>query len=236
MKKILLMAAFAFFGLSNAQVKYGVKAGYNLSNLAVNTPASSVKILLGNKAGFHAGGFVEYGLNEKFALQGEVLYANLGGKLKADASKIPSYADVEMTDVFGDAGVANAKKASATININQISVPISAKYSFDNKVSVLGGFSVNFLTGVSTKAEIEGKDVKASFQNEMLGNTNIDSEIKKQISSTNFGLHIGAEYSISQNVFVDARYNFGLSALNKNFTDLATLKQRYFQLGVGYKF
>ena len=230
------MAAFAFFGMTNAQVKYGVKAGYNLSNLAASSPASSAQILLGNKSGFNAGAFVEYNFNEKFALQGEVLYNNLGGKAKADASKIPSYAEFNLADVFDDAEIASTKKASATININQISVPLSAKYTFDNKVSLLGGFSVNFLTGVSTKAEIDGKDVKSSFQNEVLGNTNIDSELKKQISSTNFGLHIGAEYSISENVFVDARYNFGVSSLNKNFTDLATLKQRYFQFGVGYKF
>ncbi|MDY3516188.1 porin family protein [Riemerella anatipestifer] len=207
----------------NAQVKYGLKAGYNLSNVSLGTPATSVKVLLGNKSGFNAGGFVEYGFGKNLSLQGEVLYSNVGAKLTADVNKIKSAEDLL------DAGFSglNVKKASATISMHQVSVPVSLKYSFD-KFSILGGFSVNFNAGVSTKIEADGTDIKKEMEAE--------NEINLDNTSANFGLHLGAEYMFTKNMFVDARYNCGVSSLNKNYTDFAKLRQRYFQIGLGYKF
>lgn len=233
MKKTLLVGALALFGAMNAQVKYGAKAGYNLSNLAVSTPASSVQVLLGNKSGYHIGGFVEYGLKNNFAIKGEVLYNNLGAAVSVDKSKLSSLASLE--DVAGVTAeeLGDFNKAQAKVAINQVSIPVSAKYSFD-KFSVVGGFDVNFLVGVKTTASVNGTNVKSNIESN--AGENVDKEIKKQLSSTNFGLHIGAEYDFTENFFADARYNFGISSLNKNFTDFVNLKQRYFQVGVGYKF
>ncbi|MDY3529382.1 porin family protein [Riemerella anatipestifer] len=234
MKKVLLAGAIALFGGLNAQVKYGLKAGYNLSNVSLSTPATSVKILLGNKSGFNAGGFVEYGFGKNLSLQGEVLYSNVGAKLTVDVNKIKTAQVGELLDAdFSSADIAKVKKASATISMNQIVVPVSLKYSFD-KFSVLGGVSVNFNAGVSTKIEVDGKDVKKTV--EANGEINLDNTIKSELASTNFGLHLGAEYMFNKNIFVDARYNCGVSSLNKNYTDFAKLRQRYFQIGLGYKF
>ncbi|MDY3401688.1 porin family protein [Riemerella anatipestifer] len=229
MKKNLLASAIALFGGLNAQVKYGLKAGYNLSNVSLGTPATSVKVLLGNKSGFNAGGFVEYGFGKNLSLQGEVLYSNVGAKLTADVNKIKSAKDLL------DAGFSglNVKKASATISMHQVSVPVSLKYSFD-KFSILGGFSVNFNAGVSTKIEADGTDVKKSIEAD--SEIKLDDTIKSELASANFGLHLGAEYMFTKNMFVDARYNCGVSSLNKNYTDFAKLRQRYFQIGLGYKF
>lgn len=233
MRKFLLVGALALFGAINAQVKYGVKAGYNISNLSVSSPVSSVQVLLGNKSGYHIGGFVEYGLQNNFAIKGEVLYNNLGATAEVDKSKLSSLVDLENNFGITKEDLDGFDKGEARIAFNQISIPISAKYSFD-KFSVLGGFDVNFLVGVKTKATVNGRDVKSEIESDT--GVNIDSEVKKQLSSTNFGLHIGGEYTFTDNFFVDARYNFGISSLNKNFTDFVKLKQRYFQVGVGYKF
>ncbi|MBT0549624.1 porin family protein [Riemerella anatipestifer] len=229
MKKILLAGAIALFGGLNAQVKYGLKAGYNLSNVSLSTPATSVKILLGNKSGFNAGGFVEYGFGNNLSLQGEVLYSNVGAKLTADVNKIKSAEGL----LDADFSELETKKASATISMHQVSVPVSLKYSFD-KFSILGGFSVNFNAGVSTKIEADGTDIKKEMEAE--NEINLDNTIKSELASANFGLHLGAEYMFTKNMFVDARYNCGVSSLNKNYTDFAKLRQRYFQIGLGYKF
>ncbi|MRM82418.1 porin family protein [Riemerella anatipestifer] len=234
MKKVLLAGAIALFGGLNAQVKYGLKAGYNLSNVSLSTPATSVKILLGNKSGFNAGGFVEYGFGKNLSLQGEVLYSNVGAKLTVDINKIKTAQVGELLDAdFSSADIAKVKKASATISMNQIAVPVSLKYSFD-KFSVLGGFSVNFNAGVSTKIEADGADVKKTIEAD--SEIKLDDTIKSELAATNFGLHLGAEYMFTKNVFIDARYNCGVSSLNKNYTDFAKLRQRYFQIGLGYKF
>lgn len=225
MKKIFLVGALALFSGMNAQVKYGVKAGYNLSNISAKSTASSVRFLLGNKSGFNVGGFVEYGLGNNLSLQGEVLYSNVGAKLTVDTDKL----NEEQLRNLPEIGELDFKKANATLSLSQISVPVSLKYTFD-KFSVLGGCTINFKAGAKTKLELDGKSVDTNED------VDIDETIKSQLSSANFGLHLGGEYMFNDNVFVDARYNFGASSLNKNFTDYVNLKQRYFQMSIGYKF
>ena len=76
MKKILLTAA-AVFALSyaNAQdVKFGAKAGLNLSNFTGDVENTSTKV------GFQVGGFAEIKISEKFAVQPELLYSLQGTK------------------------------------------------------------------------------------------------------------------------------------------------------------
>lgn len=231
MKKLFVASALALFGAVHAQVNYGVKAGYNLSNVAVSSPVSSAKVLLGNKSGYSVGGFVEYGIGSGFSLQGEVLYSNLGAKATVDSNKLPSTAENYGIDFNMPEGV---KKAEINFSVNQITVPLSAKYTFNDKFGVLGGVGINFVTGRKLSLKADGNDVTKFF--EQNGNIVLNDELKKQISSTNFTLHVGADYRITQNVFVDVRYNFGISSLNQNFTDFVSAKQRYFQFGVGYKF
>ncbi|MFU2118515.1 porin family protein, partial [Ornithobacterium rhinotracheale] len=235
MKKILLLGAMALFGFANAQVNYGFKAGYNLSNLSVQSPISSAKLLLGNKSGFNVGAFVEYGLGNNLSLQGELAYSNVGGRLKYDnnlnAAESAQLAETLEIDLESFSQVKDAK---AVVSLGQISVPVSLKYQLNEKVALLGGFSVNFKAGLKTKLEASGKDIKTDLEKQ--AKVNFDEVAKKELASTNFGLHLGGEYNINNNIFVDARYNFGLSSLNKNYTDFAKLRQRYLQIGLGYKF
>lgn len=229
MKKFLLIGAMSIFGMTSAQFKYGVKAGYNLSNISVSSPAISAQALLGNRSGFYVGGVAEYGFGNNLSIQGEVLYNNLGARVNADFSKIPN----TYNNLLVDFDLNGANKGKGNITLHEISVPFSLKYSFD-KFSVLGGFNLNFITGIKTKAEVDGVDVKAIFEREE--GINIDSFAKNYLATVDFGLHVGAEYTFSNRIFIDGKYNFGLSSLNKNFNDLVTAKQRFFQLGVGYKF
>ena len=54
--------------------------------------------------------------------------------------------------------------------------------------------------------------------------------------------NVGAAYAITENIFVDARYNLGLSSIAKDFTDefgdsnSANIKNNVIQFSVGYKF
>lgn len=78
-KRIVLtsLAVFAF-GVMNAQnVKFGVKAGINVSTLNGEKNVSP-------KLGLAIGGFAELKLSEKFSLQPEVQYSSVGAE--SDAS------------------------------------------------------------------------------------------------------------------------------------------------------
>lgn len=76
MKKIILSVAtiFAFGVVSAQEVKFGAKAGLNLSNLTGDAENVSMKV------GFQVGGFAEIKLSEKFALQPELMFSSLGAK------------------------------------------------------------------------------------------------------------------------------------------------------------
>ncbi|GIZ15865.1 porin family protein [Capnocytophaga catalasegens] len=238
MKKILFLMVATCFGVANAQVKYGIKAGYNASNIVVTTPLTSAKIVLGTKSGFHAGGFVEYNVANNLFLQGEVLYNSLGTRIKYDINEIPKNFNGE--PIFElDSNASALTKGKVTLNIHNITIPISLKYTFD-RFSIFGGFGVNFVAGVKLKGEgtLGGKEI--DLVDEFKKNTDmieidLDSEIKKQLT-TNFSAHLGAEYMFTDNIFMDVRYNFGISSINKNYTDFARVRQRYFQVGVGYRF
>ena len=96
-----------------------------------------------------------------------------------------------------------------------LSVPILAKYVFGTS-----GFSLAAgpQLGLLLSAKIEGTDVK--------------SELK----STDFSGVFGAGYELKNGVSFAARYQLGLSNIDKNTSSSSTSKNTAFQLTVGYTF
>ncbi|MDR2064327.1 MAG: PorT family protein [Prevotellaceae bacterium] len=77
MKKILLITLVALLGTAtaNAQIKFGAKAGVNLSTI---TDASDTEL----KFGFHVGGFAEFTITDVIGIQPEILYSTQGANDK----------------------------------------------------------------------------------------------------------------------------------------------------------
>ncbi|KYH05083.1 MULTISPECIES: porin family protein [Chryseobacterium] len=219
MKKILLASAIALFTGLNAQTTFGVKAGYALSKLNSNEndfEMGGIEGGLKSKSGFYIGGLVEHKFNNKFAIQGEVEYANLGGK-----------AEVSMP------GITVTEK----MNLNRIVIPVSARYYATPELGIYAGPYVSFKTSNKVKFEMSGPNagmVDPSGIRE--GERYVERYLNDTLKSTDFGLFLGADYAIYKGLFVDARYSFGLTNMIKNPVDGETLKMNFFQLGVGYKF
>lgn len=80
MKKIILSLAIlaGFAGAANAQtgVKYGIKGGFNGSTFS-GTDSQGSKY----KAGFAAGVFANFGINDQFSIQPEVLFSQKGARV-----------------------------------------------------------------------------------------------------------------------------------------------------------
>lgn len=100
MKKILLTAAAVFaISFANAQdVKFGAKAGLNLSSLA-NAEGAKTQV------GFHLGGYATISVSDKFAVQPELLYSAQGakfegGSLNLSYINIPVMAKFNVADKF----------------------------------------------------------------------------------------------------------------------------------------
>jgi len=238
MNRIITTIAVAFATLTavNAQeFKVGAKAGLNLSTLSIptysyverdrnflNTESADTKL----KAGFHFGGFVEYGFNEKLWVEAGVDYSFQGTKIKSI-----EYKKIDLTSGHIETG---KTELDVSINTQQLNVPLWVKYD-------IAGFrpKVGVNLGYLTKIEVKGEGDNQKEETQSL-------PPKKRFD---FGLGLGAEYNLPFGLFFDATFNLGLTNLsNESKTELdnqgrvssfrpsAEFKNRVIQIGVGYKF
>lgn len=244
-KTILILAGVLSFSVSNAQkIDFGVKGGLNLSS---TNPGSGMQL------GIHLGGFAEYKFNDKFAIQPELLYSKEGGKNE--------YSDVFFltTDVYN---------YSQKISLSNITLPIIFKYYVSDKFSIEAGPQINFLIGSNVEfnlvdvgsgdvytSETTLKDTKTLITyRDNSGNIDlflVNHDFKQ--SQINASFNIGGSYNLSDKMFIQARYNLGLTNFSKNSNLLAgteisstspldisrfgeTQKASNIQVSFGYKF
>lgn len=161
-----------------------------------------------SKTGFNVGVLAEIFINEKFSVQPELLYSSQGAK--------NSYFD-------GIPVLGTSFKVDQTIKLDYINIPIMAKYYVWQGLSVQAGPQIGFL-------------VKSEVESELRGNKKT-VDIKDSMNTVDFSLNIGAGYDLPMGVFVDARYNFGISNVDKKVDGYQEkMKNGVFQLSVGYKF
>jgi opacity protein-like surface antigen len=131
MKKIILTAvAVMAFSLSNAQgMRFGLKAGLNMASL--NGDIENVK----SKIGFNGGGFAEFKVTEKFAVQPELLFSLQG---------------------------ADAEEGDGSINLNYINIPVMAKYYVIEGLSLQAGPQIGFLMTAEASGGGQDVDIKDS--------------------------------------------------------------------------
>lgn len=111
-------------------------------------------------------------------------------------------------------------KLESTLKLDYINIPIMAKYYIIDGLSVQAGPQIGFLVKAETKDKFQGESET----------TNVKSETQK----VDFGLNFGAGYELPMGLFFDARYNLGLTKINKEGDN--SLKNGVFQISVGYKF
>nr|WP_315032329.1 porin family protein [uncultured Chryseobacterium sp.] len=217
MKRLLLIAAVAVMGANvNAQeVRFGAKAGYSYSTLkAKGDGQSETSDPLHT---YYIGGLVEYKLSDKFALQGELLYSPLGGKMK-----------IETADPDDPTTFLNVK---AKQTYHTLLIPISAKYFITEGLSVSAGANVGLI--LSAKQKLSA-DLGLGPLVELEGDK--EDDIKDQVNTLNLAPFVGAEYALENGLFFDARYNLGLSNLAKHAEGGYKLTNSFIQVGVGFKF
>ena len=135
MKKVFVLIAAAIVCMSaSAQVQFGAKVGFDLTNFWGEDAEH------GMKPSYQAGLLMEYKFSPKFAIAPEVVFASQGGKFKA----------VEM-NMFG----LDVSK-TVTFNTNYINVPVMIKYYATPNFSIDFGPQVGF--NVYSKVSVEDED------------------------------------------------------------------------------
>ncbi len=134
-----------------------------------------------NKLGMAIGAYAEFKISDKFSIQPELLYSKQGAK-------------------FG----------SNKLKLNYINVPVLAKFSLINKISIEAGPQVGYLLSKS-----EGTLAKSNYK-------------KLDLSAV-----IGLNYQISKTIGIGARYNLGLKDITKA---PGKHKNKVFQFLLSYRF
>ncbi len=144
MKKFLLpllaVAAFNFGTAQEESIRFGAKAGLNLSNIVGDFDDNN-----DTKIGLNIGAVVEIPVTEKFAIQPELLFSTQGAKAEFD--------DVELSST-GE--IINIKE-EAEANLNYVNIPIMAKYYIAQGFSLQAGPQIGILISAEDK---DGEDFK----------------------------------------------------------------------------
>jgi len=110
-----------------------------------------------------------------------------------------------------------AKIGDTNYNLNYVNVPVLFQYMFDNGFRIQAGPQAGFLITAKSK------------------NDNVTTDNRDDLKPIDFGLSFGASYIFPPTGFgIDARYNLGLSNINKDSDVNST--NRGIQLGLFYIF
>lgn len=235
MKKIFIGLAFAGSLFINAQEKtkssspspitFGVKGGLNLSTVSEHNKYSEYhddenKI----KAGFHAGVFVNIPVAEKFSIQPELLFSQLGAK-------------IEERERYLVADYSYKRDSDYKANFNYLVLPVMVQYNILPQLYVEAGPEFGYLMGGRFKGDDVTTIRKSAGSSTVITKESISEKLDTDLYNRfQFGLGIGAGYYFTQNFGVTARFTAGLTNILKNTEGDYKIRNNAFQVGVAYKF
>jgi hypothetical protein len=151
-------------------------------------------------------------------------FYNINNSIGAKSDYLPGFhvgliGHVHLTDRFGLQPEilfsGQGAKNGNTINLNYVNIPILLQYFFANGFRIQAGPQLGILTSAKS--------------------TVVTGSIKDNYKPIDIGLSVGVSYiHVPSSFGVDLRYNHGLTNINE--TDVKTLTNRGFQLGVFYLF
>ncbi|SIT23062.1 Outer membrane protein beta-barrel domain-containing protein [Chryseobacterium ureilyticum] len=238
MKKLFTGLAFMGVLFLNAQEKkqstspisYGVKGGFNASNLS---RTDMDRYNYGSqyeeqnnddrlKPGFHAGVFVNIPVAQKFSIQPELLFSQLGSK-------------AEERYRYASGGSIYKRNVDFTTNLNYLTLPIMVQYNILPQLYVEAGPEFGLLIGGKLKGDMSVEERSGSQIN-----TYRDSFSNKLVmdfyNRFNFGLGVGAGYYFTPKFGVTARFTAGITNVMKNTDSDYKVRNNALQVGVAYKF
>lgn len=208
--KNLFLAAIAVFtiGAASAQdMKFGAKAGLNLATLSGYEGAKL-------KFGYVVGGFAEFKVSDKFAIQPELLYSVQG-------------ASTSQSESFGSVTVSIESNQA----LSYLNIPVMGKYFVTDAFSLDFGPQVGILLSSVNKADI------TSNTPALVPSTSSEDTKTDKLSTVDFSFNVGAGYDVIENLTVGVRYGLGLTKVNKeSVAGFSDYKNAVTQISVAFKF
>ncbi|MGN6532965.1 MAG: porin family protein [Ginsengibacter sp.] len=118
---------------------------------------------------------------------------------------------------YSDEGAKSKSTSDNKVDLGYINVPVLVQYMFGNGFRLEAGPQVGFLINAKSKE----------------GGTSTD--IKSNMNSAVFSIPVGLGYLTSSGLGFDARYNFGISDINKSSVG-TKVHSNVFQFDIFYQF
>jgi hypothetical protein len=226
MKKIIMMAVAAFMATvsANAQFEKGTWSLQPILGVGASTITNAANLnLSGNKeldkratSAYLIGVEGEYQFADKFSVAAGVNYTSQGCGW----------------DDYND-GINKLKDLRA--DLGYIKIPIVANYYIFKGFAVKAGIQFGVMASSKIKLHQEGK--MNIFGEARDADIDYSVDIKNQFQKFDFSIPIGVSYQFKVPIVIDARYQIGLTKLNKETAPGAkNLKNSVLMLTVGYKF
>lgn len=209
----LMVSVFANAQNEVGQISVAPVVGINLTNV---TKFENTKM----KFGIAAGAVAEYGVTENFGVSLGLIFSQQGCKFKDSGAadydddyylRAEAYDDYDYWYDYEDYDDIDGPSGNK-YNLNYLNIPIMAQYYV-----------------------APGLALKAGVQPGVLVSAKCGSDIKKYTNKFDVSIPVGASYEIA-NFVIDARYNIGLTKIQKKtYSDLKS-NNSVFQFTVGYKF
>lgn len=185
-------------------IRVGPVIGLNLADVRVSNLDEVTDI--DRRTGFLFGGFANFEVSRRFAIQPELLYSQQGAK-------------VPLEDVNG------------VIKLDYIQVPVLAQFRFPTSGNavpfLIAGPAIGFKASCKVKAEVG--TISAEFD------CDDPDEDVIPFKSTDLSGVLGVGVEVS-GLTISARYTHGFSNINDLAGDLEKVRNRVFSVAVGFGF
>ena len=159
------------------------------------------------RLGFLGGGFTVLPVGGPLAVQIEALFSQKGAKLEIEEQNL-----------------------EAALELDYLDVPVMLRFqgpaSGSTRLHIFGGPAIGYRMGARRKLS----DGSSEFTQGVVEN------IEDEIERFDLGIVAGAGVDIGRRIVVDARYSWGIRAINKDTSDGVEIKNRVFSIMGGVRF
>ncbi len=240
--KSMIMLTFLLFvinNLSDAQIKFGVKAGLNSSTVATDKNGAD----LSAKTGLNLGGFVCFHLSESFAIQPELYYAEKGAKAKGEY-----FNTYYVGNYPNQTSVIESGTLDGSAKLTYLDLQALGSYQLD-----IGGspfrplffagpsFAIRLTAREEQSGEVTAHSIPSNSKYSYTRQINKSRDDKDIVKSADLGIVLGGgiRYRVEKagSVSLDLRYNLGVTNFNKETSaDAPKDFNRVFSILIGYEF
>lgn len=236
MKKVLsivfLVAAMLFAANANAQIKFGLKGGLNVTNMTFTKDIFDAS----NKTGFFIGPMVKVSLPLGFSVDAAALYDQKSADVKYEYTEV-MYVDKTTDGSFLLSPSVDVvyKKSSGVAKVKQqsINVPVNLRYA----VGLGSMANMFFFAGPQWGFNIGHKNYDTSFSNDQEGHNFFS------FKNSNFSINVGLGATLLKHLQVSANYNIACGktadiSYGKVLESIAKARSRSncWQIALGYWF